>query len=251
MRTAFHVLCFAFSLGIAGSASASHGDAIVSPDEFRPNLYVEVKKVNRPGASDASKVTVARREHVATGRSEPIKKNAWGGIPCITLPDGTPQCFGQPAIPPPTEPGMPTEGEIVTAVREIGLPSLKIRIQPGDETLVNLDTIFHTRPQPFSRNVTLLGFDIDLTATPTGFTWRHGDGTTHTTRTPGRAYPAKDVTWRYQKVAKNLHPSVDVTYTVRYRIDRGAWQNLSQTLQANGPTGQLDVKEATPVLTRP
>ena len=175
------------------------------------------------------------------------------GIPnrklrCMDQVDGTTYCFGMGAVPPPAKPGAPTDGEILTAIKKIGLPRLEINIQPNDETLVNFDTIFFARPQPFRRNVNLLDYDIDLVATPVGFTWHHGDGTSHTTSKPGAPYPSKGVTYRYQKSAQNLRPSVDVTYTVRYRVDGGAWQNLSQTLQASGPTGDLDVSEATPVL---
>lgn len=139
---------------------------------------------------------------------------------------------------------------LVQAVREIGLPSLKINIQPGATTLVNLDTIFYARPQPFTKSVNLLDYAIDLTATPVSFTWRHGDGTSHTTQTAGAPYPSTAVTYRYQKPAKRLHPSVDVTYRVRYRIDGGAWQTLTQTLRASGPTSNLQVKEAGAVLAR-
>ncbi|MCW2801416.1 MAG: hypothetical protein JWQ70_2888, partial [Aeromicrobium sp.] len=51
----------------------------------------------------------------------------------------------------PAKPGQPvlTEGAILQAVREIGLPSLKVRIQPGTSTLVNIPTIFYTQPQAF------------------------------------------------------------------------------------------------------
>ncbi|MEO6470184.1 MAG: hypothetical protein ABIR57_00090 [Aeromicrobium sp.] len=129
------------------------------------------------------------------------------------------------------------------------MPRLKINIQPGTATLVNLDTIFYARPQLFQRTITLLGYTIDLVASPTRYTWRHGDGTAHTTTKPGNPYPSKDVTYRYQKPSKRVSPSVDVTYRVRYRVDGAGWQTLSQTLTASGPTGDLEVKEATPVLT--
>ena len=209
-----------------------------------------------PEGKDANMKVIKFRD----GHQEPSNKSVGHGtrtddIPrrklrCMDEPDGTTYCFGQPAIAPPATPAELTPGDILTAVKKIGLPSLEINIQPGGETLVNLDTIFYARPQPFRRSVDLLGFDIDLVATPVRYTWRHGDGTSHTTSKPGGPYPSKDVIHRYPKSAKNLHPSVDVTYTVRYRVDGGAWQNLSQTLQASGPTGDLDVKEATPVLTR-
>lgn len=144
-----------------------------------------------------------------------------------------------------------TDGAILRAVREIGLPSLKVRIQPGTSTLVNVPTIFYTRPQQFHRNVTLLGYHIDLIADPIRYTWRHGDGTTSTTNRPGKPYPAMDVTYRYREPADTVNPRVDVTYRVRYRVDGGPWNTIGQTLLASGPTAALQVKEAAPVLTTP
>ena len=144
--------------------------------------------------------------------------------------------------------GNSVQAAVLTATRTIGLPSLRINIQPGSATLVNLDTIFYARPQPFARSVTLLGYDIDLVATPASYTWHPGDGSSRTTTTPGNPYPAKDITYRYQQPAKHLHPSVDVTYRVRYRVDGGPWQSLSQTLTATGQQSDLQVKEAGAVL---
>ncbi|MGA8988746.1 MAG: hypothetical protein WB461_12070 [Aeromicrobium sp.] len=137
------------------------------------------------------------------------------------------------------------------AVREIGLPSLAIHIQPREETLVNVPTILYTVPRAFDRSINLLGFAIDLTADPMSFHWVHGDGTTATTNRPGAPYPGMDVTHRYRVPAKSVHPRVDVTYRVRYRVDGGAWQTVGQTLQASGPASTLEVHEAAPVLTRP
>ncbi len=144
-----------------------------------------------------------------------------------------------------------TEGDIVRAVREIGLPNLRVQIQPGTSTLVNVPTIFYTRPQPFDRSVTLLGFDIDLVAEPVRYRWVHGDGTTSTTSKPGRPYPSTEVTYRYRHPADAVKPRVDVIYRVRYRVDGGAWQTINQTLLASGPTSALEVREAAPVLTHP
>ncbi|NRQ50489.1 hypothetical protein [Aeromicrobium stalagmiti] len=153
----------------------------------------------------------------------------------------------------PTDPEGPelTEGDILRAAREIGLPSLEVKIQPGEETLVNVATIFYTQPQPFQRSIDLLGFDVDLDATPVRYRWVHGDGTTRSTSRPGRPYPAMDVTHRYRQAADGVRARVDVTYRVRYRVDGGAWQGLGQTLVASGPVAELDVKEAAPVLTKP
>jgi hypothetical protein len=144
-----------------------------------------------------------------------------------------------------------TEGAILEAVREIGLPSLRVRIQPGEETLVNVETNFYTKPEAFRRSIDLLGYEIDLVATPASYRWFHGDGTSKATSQPGNPYPAMDVTHRYREPAQSVEPRVDVTYQVRYRVDGGAWQTLGQTIVASGPTAELAVREAAPVLTRP
>ncbi len=144
-----------------------------------------------------------------------------------------------------------TEGDVLTAVREIGMPALRVRIEPGATTLVNVRTNFYTEPAAFTRSIELLGFAVDIEATPASFAWTHGDGTTATTSSPGRPYPHLDVTHRYREPAATVRPRVDVTYEVRYRVDGGPWAPLSQTLTATGPAGTLAVNEAAPVLTAP
>lgn len=130
------------------------------------------------------------------------------------------------------------------------MPRLAVVVQPGERTLVNVPTIFHTEPRAVSRSVDLLGFEIEVEATASSFTWHHGDGTRRTTSRPGRPYPAKDVTHTYQRVAASVTPRVDTTYTVRYRVDGGAWTPLGETLTATGAATSLEVREAAPVLTR-
>ncbi len=144
-----------------------------------------------------------------------------------------------------------TPGRVLQAVREIGLPSLRLTVQPGGETLVNLDTILSTSEPDFARSLTLLGSTVDLEASPTSYTWHHGDGTTQTTTIPGAPYPAKDITHRYTRPAKDVRLRVDATYEVRFRIDGGPWQTLADTITATGPATSLDVREARPVLTSP
>ncbi|MET0821025.1 MAG: hypothetical protein ABWY58_08665 [Aeromicrobium sp.] len=144
-----------------------------------------------------------------------------------------------------------TPGDVLRAVREIGLPSLQVKVQPGGDTLVNVPTIFYADPQPFERSVRLLDFDVDLVAEPVSYEWVHGDGTTATTDRPGRPYPAMDVVHRYVEPADDVQARVDVTYRVRFRVDGGPWQTIAQTLLASGPPAVLDVDEAAPVLTRP
>jgi hypothetical protein len=144
-----------------------------------------------------------------------------------------------------------TRGEVRRAVSEIPMPALRVTVQPGGRTLVNVPTILHTDPRPVRESITLLGHDIDVEATPTGYTWHHGDGTSRTTTRPGRPYPAKDVTHTYQRTAERVSIRVDTTYTVRYRVDGGAWTPLGQPLTATGAATPLQVTEAAPVLVSP
>ncbi len=129
------------------------------------------------------------------------------------------------------------------------MPPLRVRIQPGGRTLVNVDTIFYTDPTHLRRTVILLGHSVRLDAAPVRYTWVHGDGTRASTSKPGRPYPAKDVTHQYQRPDDNLRARVDTTYRVRYSVDGGSWATLGETLTAPGPATTLDVDEATPVLT--
>jgi len=138
---------------------------------------------------------------------------------------------------------------VLREVRRIGLPALQVQVQPAGETLVHLDTIFYAEPQPFQRTVQLLGFTVDVEATPTTFAWSFGDGNSTRTDTPGAPYPDADITHAYTDAHVTEHPSVDATYTVRFRVDGGAWQTIEDTITADGPSTAVIVKEAVPVLT--
>jgi hypothetical protein len=237
------VMLSAIILMASAVPQASQADVTVTPNNpkgshvllkghrFRPQVG---EKHIYPGETPTPKPDPERH----------LEKNEYGGYKCMELPDGTMQCFGTPAVRQPIRPG-----QILTAVREIGLPSLQIKIQPSAATLVNFDTIFYTQPEPFAHSVTLLDYEVDVKAKPIGYRWHHGDGTTQLTSIPGHPYPAKDITHRYLQQAKHIRPSVDVTYAITYRLDGGPWQSLSQTLQATGPSTDLEVKEAIPVLT--
>ena len=154
-------------------------------------------------------------------------------------------CFGSaPDAPEPARPQV-TEAMVLNEIRRIGLPVLEALTQPEDKTLVNFDTIFYTRAQPFSTTVTLLGQRVDIVAEPAQFTWNHGDGTTSTTTTPGAPYPSKDITYRYGDADVTVYARVDVTYTARFRVGNGDWQDISETVTINGTPTPLRVAEAT------
>ena len=163
------------------------------------------------------------------------------------VPVGT-QCFGRPPTladaPQPTV----TPGLVLQELRRIGLPALEAKTQPDGKTLVNFETIFYAEPEPFARTLTLLGQRVEVEATASSYTWHHGDGTSASTADPGAPYPAKDVVHEYTDAHTTVSPRVDVTYTARFRVGDGAWQDIAETVTITGPAGDLRIAEATAVL---
>ena len=45
-----------------------------------------------------------------------------------------------------------------------------------------------------------------------------------------------------------MHASVDVTYTARFRVNGGAWQDIAETVTITGPATSLRVQRGDPVL---
>jgi hypothetical protein len=173
----------------------------------------------------------------------------WGRTddPPAWLPLGT-RCFGET----PTAADAPrptvTPGLVLTEIRRIGLPMLEAKTQPEGKTLVNFATIFYTVANPFATTVTLLGQNVDIEAVPSQYTWHYGDGASSTTTSPGAPYPAKDITYNYSDAHVTVRPRVDATYTARFRVNGGAWQDIDETVTIAGPEGSLRVSEAAPVL---
>ena len=158
------------------------------------------------------------------------------------------QCFGRPPTVADTPRPQVTPGLVLNAIRRIGLPELTAQTQPADKTLVNFATIFFAEPETFTRTLTLLGQQVDVEATPSQFTWHYGDGTSQTTTSPGAPYPSKEITYSYTDAHTTVTPSVDVTYSARFRVNDGAWQDIGETVTIAGPASNLRISEATAVL---
>jgi hypothetical protein len=173
----------------------------------------------------------------------------WGRTddPPAWLPLGT-RCFGETPAAADTPRPTVTPGLVLNELRRIGLPMLEAKTQPEGKTLVNFATIFYTVANPFATTVTLLGQNVDIAAVPSQYTWHYGDGASSTTTSPGAPYPAKDITYNYSDAHVTVRPRVDVTYTARFRVNGGAWQDIDDTVTIAGPEGSLRVSEAAPVL---
>lgn len=141
-----------------------------------------------------------------------------------------------------------TPAMVLQEFRRVPLPRLKSISQPADATLVNFATVFRVEAKPLERTLTLAGQRVDLDITPSSFSWAYGDGTTATTRTPGAAYPSRDVVHRYQQAHTTVRHQVTVTWSARWRLNGGAWQDVPGTVTVAGPSTELRIAEATPAL---
>ena len=158
----------------------------------------------------------------------------------------TTQCMG--GTPPEVALPTVTPGDVLNALRRVGLPELETFVQPEDKTLVNFDTIFYTESEPVSVDLTILGQAVDVVATPSRYQWVFGDGTSATTDVPGAPYPSKAVTHRYADAQVTVAPHVEVTYSARFRVNGGGWQDIDGTVTTVGPPTTVRVAEATGVL---
>lgn len=170
-----------------------------------------------------------------------------GGRALVPCPPSIPAAATAPvaavAAPPPV-----TRAVVLSALRRIGLPALVAHTQPKDKTLVNFATIFYAEPQAVTRDLTLLGQQVQVQASAVTYTWRYGDGSSTTTAGPGSPYPAMDVTHEYSHAHTTVATSVDVSYGARFRVGDGGWQTIPGAVTIAGPTSPLRISEATPVL---
>jgi hypothetical protein len=143
---------------------------------------------------------------------------------------------------------MLTWQDVLTAVRRLGPASSSVHAP--HYTLVNLRTTFYTTPTTLDRQLTLIGYQVDVHLRPNSYHWHWGDGTTTTTHLPGRPYPATDITHTYRRATESgpLRLHVDTTYTAQYRVDGGPWRTIPDTLTIPGPTTSLPVRQAAAVL---
>jgi len=215
-----------------------------APTEYR---YTSVCSTFTPAGQGSADFVDCSASQLCAGQNETLYRlwsrtppQAWSfvGTQCVTPQE----VAGQGSRP------QVTPALVLNAIRRIGLPELTAQTQPTDKTLVNFATIFYAQPQPFTRTTTLLGQDVDIVATPSQYTWHHGDGTTNSTATPGAPYPSKDITYSYTDAHTTVTPRVDVTYAARFRVNGGAWQDINETVTITGPTSNLRISEATAVL---
>lgn len=137
----------------------------------------------------------------------------------------------------------------VRAFKRMNWPASDLVVQPpGGKTLVNFETNFYTLDDmPISQEVRIAGRQVAIRAVPTTYTFHFGDETSARTSSPGRPHPHLDVTHVYAQTGK-VAVRLDTTYTGEYRIGRGEWVAIAETLTVRGADQDLQIVEALPQL---
>jgi hypothetical protein len=162
------------------------------------------------------------------------------------------QCFEQDEAPAAPTPQV-TQALVLRAFQRIPVPASEVSIQPpGGKTLVNLETIFSTEAAEFTRTIGLLGHRVDLEIWPSRFEWVTGDGASFATDWAGRPWEkgvpmGEYITHNYAD-AEDVTTRVDTTWSARYRVDGGDWQDVGGTVTIDGEPFDLAVLSAAPHL---
>jgi hypothetical protein len=149
--------------------------------------------------------------------------------------------------------GPSLESLVQRAFHEVPLPAPVLDIQPPKgKTLIGLETIFSTSAPSFTRNLTLLGQQVELRIEASSFTWHHGDQTTQSTTWAGMPWREglsidRYITHVYEHTGA-VQPTVAVTWSAEYRVNDGPWQPVNGTVTRAGAPEDLQIVEAEPHL---
>jgi hypothetical protein len=172
-------------------------------------------------------------------------------------PDGSDEYLGEQCFEPDEAPVAPTpqvtQALVLRAFERIPVPASRVSIQPpGGKTLVNLETIFSTQAREFTRTIGLLGHRVDLEIWPSRFEWVTGDGADFATDWAGRPWekgvPLGEFITHIYDDAQGVTTRVDTTWSARYRVDGGSWNDVGGTVTIEGEPFDLAVLSAEPHL---
>ncbi|MCI9889910.1 hypothetical protein JT358_15860 [Micrococcales bacterium 31B] len=120
---------------------------------------------------------------------------------------------------------------------------------------------YWTDGSPETLTTTRLGQLVQIEATPTTWHFDFGNGTTATSHHPGTPYtkdPQKQppntlpgMIWNVYHHKGTYHISQTITYTARYRVNGGPWQQVPGTITKPGQSVDMPVKSYTALLVAP
>ncbi|TQL02063.1 hypothetical protein [Cellulomonas sp. SLBN-39] len=131
--------------------------------------------------------------------------------------------------------------------RRLPIPAPVLTLQPDRGwVLVNKETVVMTDPTPATLTTNLLGYDIQVEATPTTFTYDFGDGTAPlVTTSPGHAWPDHDTAHVYGSPG-TTSITLTTTWSGRYLIEGTTqWRDVDGTAQTTTTSTPFTIEERT------
>ena len=129
--------------------------------------------------------------------------------------------------------------------RRLPLPPGGVRIEPPNlRTLINVPTNVYVLADVEIIDTTLLGFPVQVRATPERFRWNFGDRHSLSTEDAGAPYPDLRTTHIYLDPGKR-DVVLTTVYSGEYSVDGGTWLPIDGTAEVGSPPTTLTVLSAT------
>lgn len=145
---------------------------------------------------------------------------------------------------PPEAVPLVTPDMVRRAMERLPLPEPTVQVKPSPLTLVNFKTGFWVEVQAQTFDITLLGQQVQVRATPVSYAYDFGDGETlGPTEDAGTPYPHPSITHTYRDDG-DVHAHVSVTYRGEFRVGGSGWAPVPGTVTVDGPPVQIQVRQA-------
>jgi hypothetical protein len=118
--------------------------------------------------------------------------------------------------------------------QRLPLPAGTPNVEPSNGyTLVSIPTNVYAEAGPVTLDTQLIGFPVQVRATPSRFAWTFGDGGAHgPTEEPGAAYPALTITHEFARSGR--YPITLTTYySGEYSVAGGPWLPIAGEAQVS------------------
>ncbi|WP_378096957.1 hypothetical protein [Cellulomonas sp. T2.31MG-18] len=129
--------------------------------------------------------------------------------------------------------------------RRLPLPAPTLNVQPARAwVLVNKETIVYTDPAVVHLTTDLLGYPMEVEATPSRFTYDFGDGSAPlATTSPGAPWPHQDTSHVYRQLGTRTI-TLTTTWTGRYRVvGTTVWHDVAGTATTTATSAPFQVQE--------
>jgi len=129
--------------------------------------------------------------------------------------------------------------------RRLPLPAPTLNVQPARAwVLVNKETIVYTDPAMVHLTTDLLGYPMEVEATPSRFTYDFGDGSAPlATTSPGAPWPHQDTSHVYRRLGTRTI-TLTTTWTGRYRVvGTAVWHDVAGTATTTATSAPFEVQE--------